>query len=61
YQALAAIASGQLVTVLDGAAPPPAPVHLVYQANRRASVNVRAFIDAARAHFSGLDLTGGAA
>jgi DNA-binding transcriptional LysR family regulator len=61
YQALAAIASGRLVTVLDGAAPPPAPVHLVYQANRRASVNVRAFIDAARAHFSGLDLTGGAA
>ena len=61
YQALAAIASGRLVTVLDGAAPPPAPVHLVYQANRRASVNVRAFIDAARAHFRGLDLTGGAA
>lgn len=61
YQALEAVASGRLVTLLDEAAPPPAPVHLVYQANRRASVNVRAFIDAARAHFGGLDLTGGVA
>lgn len=61
YQALEAVASGRLVTLLDEAAPPPAPVHLVYQANRRASVNVRALIDAARAHFSGLDLTGGTA
>lgn len=61
YQALAAVASGRLVTLLDEAAPPPVPVHLVYQANRRTSVNVRAFIDAARAHFSGLDLTGRAA
>jgi hypothetical protein len=34
------------------------PVHLVYQANRRASVNVRAFIDAVRARFGRLDLTG---
>ncbi|QYE33762.1 LysR family transcriptional regulator [Polymorphobacter sp. PAMC 29334] len=54
YQATAAIASGRLVTLLDSAAPPAVPVHLVYQANRRASVNVRAFIDTARtrlAHF----------
>lgn len=58
YQALDAIAAGQLVTILDGFAPPPVPVHLVYQANRRASVNVRAFIDAARARFAGRDLTG---
>lgn len=56
YQALAALESGRLVTVLDGSSPPPIPVHLVYQANRRASVNVRAFIDAARAHFDGMDL-----
>lgn len=58
YQALDAIAAGQLVTILDGFAPPPVPVHLVYQANRRATVNVRAFIDAARARFAGRDLTG---
>jgi DNA-binding transcriptional LysR family regulator len=58
YQALDAIASGQLVTLLDDVAPPPIPVHLVYQANRRASVNVRAFIDAARLHFGRLDLAG---
>ncbi|MGY2733936.1 LysR family transcriptional regulator [Sphingomonas sp. UYP23] len=61
YQALEAVAAGRLVTVLDMAAPPPVPVHLVYQANRRASVNVRAFIEGARAHFGRLDLTGGAA
>lgn len=58
YQALDAIASGKLVTLLDAFSPPPSPVHLVYQANRRASVNVRAFIDAARSHFTGLNLTG---
>jgi DNA-binding transcriptional LysR family regulator len=61
YQALEAVASGRLVTLLDAFSPPPSPVHLVYQANRRASVNVRAFIDAARAHFTGLNLTGIAA
>ncbi|MGI4878786.1 MAG: LysR family transcriptional regulator [Janthinobacterium lividum] len=55
YQAAAAIASGQLVTLLDSVAPPAAPVHLVYQANRRASVNVRAFIDAARTRLAHLD------
>ena len=58
YQAIDAIASGQLVTLLDDAAPPAVPVHLVYQAKRSASVNVRAFIDAARARLARLDLTG---
>lgn len=58
YQALDAITAGRLVTLLDDDAPPPIPVHLVYQANRRASVNVRAFIDAAREHFGQLDLKG---
>jgi DNA-binding transcriptional LysR family regulator len=53
-----AIASGRLVTLLDEHVPPPVPVHLVYQANRGASVNVRAFIDAARARFKGLYLGG---
>ena len=55
YQALAAIAAGQMATLLDEYAPPPVPVHLVYQANRRASVNIRAFIDAAKTYFAGID------
>ncbi len=58
YQTLDAVASGKLVTVFDELAPPPIPVHLVYQASRRASINVRALIDAAREYFSGLDLSG---
>ncbi|WP_068076826.1 LysR family transcriptional regulator [Novosphingobium lentum] len=57
YQAIDALAAGKLVALLDQFAPPPIPVHLVYQANRRASVNVRALVDAARDHFSGKDLT----
>ena len=61
YQAMDAIASGSLVTLLDGFAPPAVPVHLVYQANRRASVNVRAFIGAARARFEKLNLRGSGA
>jgi DNA-binding transcriptional LysR family regulator len=51
YQALDAISSGKLRTVLDEFVPPPTPVHLVYQANRRASVNVQAFIKIARRYF----------
>lgn len=58
YQAMAALTAGQVVTLLDDEAPPPVPVHLVYQANRLASVNVRAFIEAARLRFAGLDLMG---
>ena len=58
YQAIDAIAAGRLMTLLDGFAPPTVPVHLVYQANRRASVNVRSFIDSARAHFAGRNLIG---
>jgi DNA-binding transcriptional LysR family regulator len=58
YQAMDAIADGKLVPLLNDFAPPPVPVHLVYQPNRRASVNVRAFIDAARARFARLDLAG---
>jgi DNA-binding transcriptional LysR family regulator len=57
YQAIDAITDGALVTILDEVAAPLMPVHLVYQANRRASVNVRAMIDAARSHFAGIDLT----
>lgn len=58
YQAIDAIAAGQLVTVLDTLSPPAVPVHVLCPANRRASVNVRAFIDAARAHFARQSLTG---
>lgn len=58
YQVMDAIGSGSLVTLLDGFAPLAVPVHLVYQASRRASVNVRAFIDAARARFEQRDLRG---
>lgn len=58
YQALDAIVAGKLVTLLDDLSPPPLPVHLVYQANRRASVNVRAFIDSSRAHFATRNLKG---
>ena len=59
YQVIDAVASGQLVNLFDDLAPLPLPVHLVYQANRRASVNVSALIDAARAYFGALDLLGG--
>jgi DNA-binding transcriptional LysR family regulator len=59
YQASDAIASGRLVSLFDERAPPPIPVHLVYQANRRTSANVRVFIEAARGHFARLDLIGG--
>ncbi len=56
YQALEAVAAGKLVTLLDDQSPSPVPVHLVYHANRRGSVNARAFVDAARAYFTGMDL-----
>lgn len=56
-QAIDAIAAGTLVALHDDVAPPPIPVHLVDQASRLTSVNVRAFVEAARDHFSGIDLT----
>lgn len=58
YQALEAITAGKLVSLLDDVAPPPVPVHLVYQAKRGASVNARAFIDASREHLRSADLRG---
>jgi len=54
YQALDAIAAGRLVPVRVAAAAPAVPVHLVYQADRGASVNVRAFIEDARVYFRNL-------
>lgn len=56
YQVASPIASGQLVTLLDDLAPAAMPVHLVYQANRRGSVNVRTFIETARTRLAGLNL-----
>lgn len=56
YQVAGHIASGQLVTLLDDLAPAAIPVHLVYQANRRGSINVRTFIETARARFAGQNL-----
>ncbi|MSO99300.1 MAG: LysR family transcriptional regulator [Rhodospirillaceae bacterium] len=51
YQVAQDLAAGRLRTVLDDLAPPPTPVNLVYQAQRSGSVNVRAFLDEARAYF----------
>jgi DNA-binding transcriptional LysR family regulator len=56
YQVAGPIASGQLVSLLDDLAPAAVPVHLVYQANRRGSINVRTFIETARARFAGQNL-----
>jgi DNA-binding transcriptional LysR family regulator len=49
YQVADLIARGHLVALLGDHAPHPVPIHLVFQANRQRSANVRAFIDAARA------------
>jgi DNA-binding transcriptional LysR family regulator len=49
YQVADPIRRGQLVEVLADHAPYPVPIHMVFQANRQRSPNVRAFIDAARA------------
>jgi DNA-binding transcriptional LysR family regulator len=51
YQVSKAVKAGRLKTVLDAHAPPAIPISLVFQAARAASPNVRAFIDAAKAHF----------
>jgi DNA-binding transcriptional LysR family regulator len=49
YQVADLLARGELVEVLAEHAPYPVPIHLVFQANRQRSPNVRAFIDQARA------------
>jgi len=54
YQVTDAVAAGRLLPVLDALAPPPVPIHLVYQPRLRSQPNLRAFIDAARARFAGL-------
>lgn len=45
YQLRAALASGQLQTVLDDQAPTPVPVQFVYPHNRLLSPRVRQFLD----------------
>ncbi len=52
YQVMHHVAGGRLTLVLDDVAPPPAPVSILYQANRQRSPNVRAFVAAARRYFS---------
>ncbi len=51
YQTDHHVAAGRLRYVLPDLDPPPAPVNLVYQANRLRSPNVRAFLEEARRTF----------
>ncbi len=48
YQTDGHVAAGRLAYVMPDFDPPPTPVHLVTQANRLRSPNVRAFLDEAR-------------
>jgi DNA-binding transcriptional LysR family regulator len=48
YQVRAHIAAGQLVEILAGHAPQPVPIHLLFEANRQASANVRALVEASK-------------
>ncbi len=47
YQAAPGIAAGRLIVVLDGFAPPPQPVHILYPPSRLPTAKLRAFIDLA--------------
>lgn len=49
YQVADHIAAGRLVELLSDQAPLPVPIHMVFQANRQRSPNVRALIDEAKA------------
>ncbi len=51
YQVADHARAGRLAYLLTEFTPPSVPVNLVFQAKRRSAPNVRAFIDAARAHF----------
>ncbi len=55
YQVQAHVQAGRLRYVLEGAEPPPAPVSLVFQANRRRAPNVAAFVAAAQEYCRGRD------
>jgi len=55
YQVQAHVHAGRLHYVLPAFDPPAVPVSLVFQANRRASPNVAAFIAACQAYCRGQD------
>jgi DNA-binding transcriptional LysR family regulator len=48
YQVSPHLADGRLRSVLDGAVPPPLPIHLLFQAGRGTSPNVREFVERAK-------------
>ncbi len=52
YQVREAVRAGRLVLLLPGHMPPPAPVSVLFAANRHGAPNVAAFVAAARAHFA---------
>ncbi|TXI84143.1 MAG: LysR family transcriptional regulator [Cupriavidus sp.] len=52
YQVAEDIAAGRLKPLLVELEPPPVPVNLVFQASRRSTPNVRAFLDTAKVHFA---------
>jgi DNA-binding transcriptional LysR family regulator len=58
YQVAEEIADGRLVRLLRAFEPPPMPVQIVTTGARLAPARVRAFVDAAVAAFSRLDLLG---
>jgi DNA-binding transcriptional LysR family regulator len=53
YQVAEDMAAGKLQSLLDESTPAPASVHLLFQANRSASPNVRSFIEATKAYLQG--------
>jgi DNA-binding transcriptional LysR family regulator len=56
YQAREAIAAGRLKRILENYEPEAIPVSLVYQANRRGSANIQAFVTEARRYFRTTEL-----
>jgi DNA-binding transcriptional LysR family regulator len=52
YQVVRHLKEQRLVRLFPNHEPGPVPVHLVFQANRQHSPNVRALLDASRAYFS---------
>lgn len=55
YQTASHVAAGRLRYLLTDFTPSAIPVSLLFQAGRRGAPNVRAFIDAAKTHFAGVD------
>ena len=55
YQVRAHVREGRLKYLLETMEPSPAPINLVFQASRRRTPNVSAFIAGCQAYFRGLD------